>query len=125
MSDAGHQEQTHPVILFAAEFLRHSVVVIDGVSRRDQLIVPAVIQQQLAMPAEEFLEVRIGRVERPAIQFVSEIDVAEDDTEAARYGRRRLPCHLEQLIELIAANRRKNERTESLLIGFGPPVNEQ
>ena len=53
----------------AAERVRDAVVVIDAVQRRDQIVVPSVILNQLAAMPEERLEIRIPRVNRPALTF--------------------------------------------------------
>ena len=57
---ARHHEQPHRIghLVRTPERVRDTRVVIDAVSRRDELIGPAVIQQELAAAAEECLEIR-------------------------------------------------------------------
>src|SRR5437867_3459281 len=59
----------------AAQRGQDAVVVVDGVSGRDERIVPAVVQKELAAPAEKLFQVWIGGVEQPVVQFVCEIDI--------------------------------------------------
>ena len=59
MPDAGEKEEPQPVILLAAEFLRHLVVVINGVLWRRTRIRPSVPQQKLSAARFELREVRI------------------------------------------------------------------
>ena len=59
----------------AAQRGQDAVVIIDRVSGRDERIVPAVVQKELAAPAEKLFQVRIGGVEQPVVQFVCEIDI--------------------------------------------------
>src|ERR1017187_2987354 len=64
MSHAGHQEQAGEVGRFggAAHRVGDTLVVADTVQRSDELVAPAVIQQELSTMPDELLEIRIGRI---------------------------------------------------------------
>src|SRR5437879_2054967 len=63
MLHAGNHVELVPVVLLVAHFLQNARMIIDAVFRRDELIVPAVVYEELAAVRFEFGEVRIDGVD--------------------------------------------------------------
>src|SRR5215469_654017 len=78
MSHARHHKKTIRIANFARATRRfdHALVIVNAVERRNLPIAPTVILDQLPAVAEEWLQVRIHRIDQAAVGFFSERPVA-------------------------------------------------
>ena len=75
MIHAGRHEQSYRVVDFRAHLFYYAAVVIHRIAGRNQLIVPAVVQKELAAPCNEFFQVGIGRIQDLRIELVGFRDI--------------------------------------------------
>src|SRR5438874_13446523 len=73
MGHAGrHKESIALTQAAGAQLPLHASVIVDAVEGADELIVPAVILEELAAMREELLQVRIGGIQQTVVDLVGE-----------------------------------------------------